>query len=107
MPAHPSERKTHGRITSSPNTTSRIQLALRRVPAGSRPDHRGPQSAELITFDIAAETIEGTPPGGQTVILKFEDTAAARAWYESPEYQAVVGKRLEATEGFAIISHNR
>lgn len=61
---------------------------------------------ELVVFDIAAETIEGTPPGQQTVILKFEDTAAAKKWYESPEYQAVVGKRLEATEGYAIISQS-
>jgi uncharacterized protein (DUF1330 family) len=61
---------------------------------------------ELITFDVAAETIEGTPPGAQTVILKFEDTAAAKGWYESPEYQAVVGKRLEATDGFAVISQS-
>ena len=59
-----------------------------------------------MTFDVAAETIEGTPPGAQTVILKFEDTAAAKAWYESTEYQAVVGKRLKATEGFAVISQS-
>lgn len=62
--------------------------------------------AELVSLDVGAETIEGTPPGPQTVILKFEDTAAAKAWYESPEYQAVVGKRLEATEGFAVISQS-
>ena len=61
---------------------------------------------ELMTFDIAAETIEGTPPGPQTVIIKFEDTAAAKAWYEGSEYQAVVGKRLAATEGFAVISQS-
>jgi uncharacterized protein (DUF1330 family) len=61
---------------------------------------------ELVSLDVAAETIEGTPPGPQTVILKFEDTAAAKAWYESPDYQAVVGKRLEATEGYAIISQS-
>ena len=59
---------------------------------------------ELVSFDAAAETIEGTPPGPQTVILKFESTEAAKAWYESAEYQEVVGKRLEATEGFAVIS---
>ena len=61
---------------------------------------------ELVTFDIAAETIEGTPPGAQTVILKFDDTAAAKTWYNSAEYQAVVGKRLAATDGFAIISQS-
>ena len=60
--------------------------------------------AELVAFDVAAETMEGTPPGPQTVVLKFESTEAAKAWYESEEYQAVVGKRLAATEGFAVLS---
>jgi uncharacterized protein (DUF1330 family) len=61
---------------------------------------------ELVSFDVAAETIEGNPPGPQTVIIKFEDTAAAKAWYESEAYQAVLGKRLAATEGFAVISQS-
>ena len=61
-------------------------------------------NGELVAFDVAAETVEGTPPGPQTVIIKFESTEAAKAWYNSEEYQAVVGKRLEATEGFAVIS---
>lgn len=61
---------------------------------------------ELVAFDVAAETIEGTPPGPQTVIVKFASTEAAKAWYRSPEYQAVVGKRLAATTGFAIIAQS-
>jgi len=61
---------------------------------------------ELVVFDTAAEIVEGTPPGLQTVILKFEDVAAAKAWYASADYQAVVGKRLEATRGFAVISQS-
>lgn len=61
---------------------------------------------ELVAFDAAAETIEGTPPGPQTVIIRFESTEAAKAWYNSDEYQAVVGKRLAATEGFAVISQS-
>jgi len=61
---------------------------------------------ELISFDVAADTVEGTPPGPQTVIIKFETTEQAKAWYNSDEYQAVVGKRLEATEGFAVISQS-
>ena len=59
-----------------------------------------------MAFDVAAETIEGTPPGPHTVILKFESTEAVKAWYGSPAYQAVVGKRLAATKGFAIISQS-
>ncbi len=61
---------------------------------------------ELVAFDVAAQTVEGNPPGPQTVIIKFESTEAARAWYESDAYQAVVGKRLAATEGFAVISQS-
>ncbi|HZR80932.1 MAG TPA: DUF1330 domain-containing protein [Candidatus Binatia bacterium] len=61
---------------------------------------------ELVAFDVAAETIEGTPPGPQTVVVKFDSTEAAKGWYRSPEYQAVVGKRLAATKGFAIIAQS-
>ncbi len=59
---------------------------------------------ELVALDVAAETIEGKPPGPQTVILKFDSVEKAKEWYNSPDYQKVVGKRLAATEGFAIIA---
>ncbi len=58
----------------------------------------------MVSFDVAAATVEGEPPGPQTVILKFDSVEKAREWYDSPDYQAVVGKRLSATTGFAIIS---
>ncbi len=61
---------------------------------------------ELVSFDIGAETIEGEPPGPQTVVLKFESVEAAKAWYNSADYQAVVGKRLSASNGFAVISQD-
>src|SRR5215470_2252242 len=61
---------------------------------------------EVVVFDVAAETIEGTPPGPCTVIVKFESTEAAKAWYHSPAYQAAVGKRLAATTGFAVIAQS-
>jgi len=61
---------------------------------------------EVVAFDAATETVEGTPAGSYTVIVKFESTEAAKAWYRSPEYQAVVGKRLAATQGFAVIAQS-
>ena len=61
---------------------------------------------EVVAFDVAAETIEGTPPGPHTVVLKFDSPEAAKAWYKSPGYQAAVGKRLAATTGFAVISQS-
>jgi len=62
----------------------------REYQAGAGPTIQA-SGAELVAFDVAAETVEGTPPGPQTVIIKFESTEAAKAWYNSPEYQAVVG----------------
>ena len=73
-----------------------------QVAGGTIASHGG----ELVAFDVAAETVEGSPPGPQTVVIKFESTEKAKAWYESAEYQAVVGKRLEATSGFSVISQS-
>ena len=61
---------------------------------------------EVVAFDVAAETLEGASPGPQTVIIRFATTEALRGWYDSEEYQAVVGKRLAATDGFAVISQS-
>ncbi len=77
----------------------------REYQAGAGPTIQA-SGAELVAFDVAAETVEGTPPGPQTVVIKFESTEAAKACYNSPEYQAVVGKRLAATKGFAVISQS-
>jgi uncharacterized protein (DUF1330 family) len=61
---------------------------------------------EVVVFDVAAETIEGTPPGPQTVIVKFASVEAAKAWYGSPAYLAVVGMRLASTCGFSVIAQS-
>jgi len=49
-----------------------------------------------------SETLERTPQYPITVLLEFESRAAAERWYTSPEYQAVVGLRIDATDGWAI-----
>jgi uncharacterized protein (DUF1330 family) len=46
--------------------------------------------------------LEGEAPDG-VVIIEFPTVEAAKAWYESPEYQAVLGQRLAATRGRAVI----
>ena len=56
----------------------------------------------IVTND--AETLEGTPAGNRVVVLEFPDRAALMAWYESPAYQAVIGKRFASTQGFAVIA---
>jgi uncharacterized protein (DUF1330 family) len=61
---------------------------------------------KVIVFDVAAETVEGKPPGPQTVIVEFESAEAAKAWYHSSDYQAALPKRLASTEGFAVLSQS-
>ena len=46
---------------------------------------------------------EGTPPQGSIVVLRFDSMEAARAWYESPEYQSIIGYRHAAAQTDAFI----
>jgi len=39
---------------------------------------------------------EGPPPGGRVVVIEFPSLAAARAFYDSPDYQAILPLRLNA-----------
>ncbi len=63
------------------------------VPILIRPDLATPVAMSDRTIDLG----EGAPPGSDTVVLRFESVDAARAAYESDEYQAVLGDRLRAT----------
>ena len=85
-------------VVNDPKLYGEYQAAAAKTIAAS--------GGEVVAFDVASETMEGAPPGPQTVILKFESTEAVKAWYESPEYQAALPKRLAATEGFAVLSQS-
>jgi uncharacterized protein (DUF1330 family) len=50
----------------------------------------------------AIHALEGAPPEG-VVLLQFPSVAEARAWYESPAYQAALPHRLRAAEYRTII----
>jgi uncharacterized protein (DUF1330 family) len=53
---------------------------------------------QFVTFDDASETLEGeAPPPGRVVLFRFPSEAAARAWYDDPEYQALSEHRRKAT----------
>jgi uncharacterized protein (DUF1330 family) len=50
------------------------------------------------------ETLVGTLKPQACLVLKFETAAAARAWYQSPEYQRLIPVRDEAlTPEFVVI----
>ena len=49
------------------------------------------------------EVLDGGPPPERTVIIEFADVDAARRWYRSGEYQAIVDLRLTSSEGCAFL----
>ena len=49
------------------------------------------------------ELIEGGPEPKRIVILEFADAAAAKRWYNSPEYQKILPGRLNNSTGRAFI----
>jgi uncharacterized protein (DUF1330 family) len=56
----------------------------------------------VLAANGALTPLEGESPDG-VIIIEFPDVQAAKAWYEGPAYQAIVGERLAATEGRAVI----
>ena len=51
----------------------------------------------------AAELLEGERQPGRIVVLEFSDLAAARRFYDSPEYQAIIGIRQRAATSRLIL----
>ena len=62
-----------------------------------------PYSHEIIIADENSEVIEGSSDLPRTIVIKFESRSDATAWYNSPEYRAVLPLRLAATEGFTVL----
>ena len=58
--------------------------------------------AEVVAVDLDSQVLEGQPQP-VTVILKFASKAAAKAWYDSPEYQAIVGMRANNAKGTMVL----
>lgn len=52
----------------------------------------------FLTFDDETVTLEGAaPPEGRLVLFHFPSEAAARGWYDDPEYQALSEHRRAGT----------
>ena len=60
-------------------------------------------SAKLVGVDEQVEAVEGSWPFTRTVIIEFPSKQLARAWYDSDEYQAVVGLRHDSTTSNLVI----
>jgi uncharacterized protein (DUF1330 family) len=70
------------------------------APAGASITQYG---GRFIARGGTTELVEGGPEPKRVVITKFADIEAARRWYNSPEYQAVLPIRLANSRGRAFI----
>lgn len=57
---------------------------------------------EILVADYASQPMEGEP-GEVTVVIKFASKAAAMAWYDSPEYQAIKHLRTDHSDGTMVL----
>ena len=74
-------------------------VAYRDKAPGTVAQHGG----KYLTRGGDMETIEGDALPSRTVVLEFPSVDAARSWYNSPEYQAIIGIRHANAAGFAQI----
>jgi uncharacterized protein (DUF1330 family) len=65
----------------------------------------GAHGGRIVAFDETPEVIEGAVDLPRTVIVEFQTREAFRAWYDSPEYQAILPMRLEAAPGTLIVAN--
>jgi uncharacterized protein (DUF1330 family) len=58
---------------------------------------------KILSVETKPQVLEGEWHGHQTVVLDFDTVAAARAWYESEEYQNAAKLRQAAADCNAVI----
>jgi uncharacterized protein (DUF1330 family) len=63
-----------------------------------------PYGGRFLVRGGATEMIEGDWLPGRLVIIEFPSKDAAHRWYDSPEYQAIVGIRHEAATARIIVT---
>ena len=61
-----------------------------------------PFGGRFLVHGADVDVREGPWPG-TVVVIEFPDTDAAAAWYESPDYQAILPLRTRHIDGSAII----
>jgi len=60
------------------------------------------RGCEFLVADDDSEVLEGVS-GHVTIVCRFPSKEAAKAWYESDEYQHVKHLRTDNSEGFLIV----
>ena len=65
---------------------------------GQVPATLAPWNAELVFRGKAFAVLGGEHAHSDTVVIRFPDPAALRAWFDSPAYQALIPLRQQAAE---------
>ena len=63
----------------------------------------GRSGGRIIVVDDNPKVLEGVWHGTRTVVIEFESVEAARAWYESADYQGIIAQRHASAEANAVI----
>lgn len=58
---------------------------------------------KVLTAGPDAETLEGGP-APVTVVVEFPSVEQAKAWYNSSEYQAIIGLRHASSSGWMVLA---
>ena len=82
------------RITNSEGYKSYVQAVLPTLMA---------HGAEVLVADYNSVVLDGDAPQ-VTIVIRFSSKEAARAWYDSPEYQAVIHHRVDNTDGCMVLT---
>lgn len=61
-----------------------------------------PFGGRFLVHGAQPEVVEGSWPG-HVVVLEFPDMNAARGWYRSPAYQAIVRLRTDNSTGDTVL----
>jgi uncharacterized protein (DUF1330 family) len=79
----------------------RDQAELNIYSRMNRESPRDPNMKPLVVYG-AMEAIEGNAPDGM-VMLQFPTVEDAKAWYNSPAYQAAIPHRMKGADYRAFI----
>ena len=64
----------------------------------------GGYKGEVLVVEEAPQVLEGEWPYTRTAIIRFEDEAEAKRWYNSPEYKATAKHRFTSATTNLILA---
>jgi uncharacterized protein (DUF1330 family) len=67
------------------------------------PETLGPFNHHYVVRSNKIQALEGEPPKGGVVVIAFDSAEKARAWYDSPAYEAIRPIRQSAAKSRIFI----